>query len=94
MKLVKNYNDFMYQQLLEGMKLKISKGELILSKKLKEILGKMNHQIADDLIAIHRSPEAGPDYKKSFPIPGVDFLPRFQFFSCFLPGYNHQQHNI
>lgn len=66
MKLIRNYNDFMYNQLLEGMKLKISKGELILSKKLKEILLKMNHQIADDLIAIHRSPEAGPDYKKSF----------------------------
>ena len=66
MKLIRNYNDFMYNQLLEGMKLKISKGELILSKKLKDILLKMKHQIADDLVAIHKSPEAGPDYKKSF----------------------------
>ena len=38
MKMIRNYNDFMYNQLLEGMKLKIVKGELILSKKLKDIL--------------------------------------------------------
>jgi len=66
MKVMRNFSDFMYDQLLEGLKLKIKKGELILSKRLKDILLKMNHQIAQDLIAIHRSPEAGPDYKKSF----------------------------
>lgn len=66
MRILRNYNDFMYNQLLEGMKLKIKTGELILSKKLKDILLKMDHQIAKDLLAIHRDPEAGPDYKKSF----------------------------
>lgn len=66
MKVMKKFSDFMYDQLLESMRLKIKSGELILSKRLKDILSKMDHQIAKDLIAIHRSPEAGPDYKKSF----------------------------
>lgn len=66
MKKVSNYNEFINNQILEKMDLRVPKLELILSKKLREILSKMNHKIAKDLLAIHRDPEGKREFTKTF----------------------------
>lgn len=66
MKTLNNFSNFVSELMLEKMKLKVSKFELILSKKLREILLKMNHQIADDLISLHRDPSLEQKFDRTF----------------------------
>ena len=66
MKVVNNFSNFVSELMLEKMKLKVTKFELILSKKLKDILLKMNHQIADDLMSLHRDPSLEQKFDRTF----------------------------
>jgi len=61
-----NFTNFVTELMLEKMKLKVTKFELILSKKLREILLKMNHQIADDLMTLHRDPSLEHKFDRTF----------------------------
>lgn len=66
MVVINNFGNFVSELMLEKMKLKITKFELILSKKLKDILLKMNHQIADDLMSLHRDPSLEQRFDRTF----------------------------
>lgn len=66
MRVLENFNDFVSNMVVEKMKLKVSKLELILSKKLRDILLKMNHQIADDLLSLHRDPSLEQKFDRTF----------------------------
>ena len=66
MKKINSFKDFMSELMLENMSLRVSKFELILSKKLREILMKMNHKIASDLLALHRDPSLSEKFDRTF----------------------------
>jgi len=59
-----NFNDFMFNKLLEEINVKVNELELILSPKMKNILKEMNHKIAKDLLDLHK--DSKREYKKTF----------------------------
>lgn len=64
MRKVTNFNDFLFNKLLEEINVKANELELILSPRLKNILKELNHKIADDLLALHK--DSKREYKKTF----------------------------
>ena len=64
MKNLFNYNDYLNDKILEAMDLKISKLDLILSKRMIKILKEMNHVIADELLRLHLDDE--PQFQVTF----------------------------
>ncbi len=75
MKKLLDFNDFLFDELVEAVK--VTELELILSEKMKVILNDMNHVIATDLLALHK--ESEPVFQKTFidldPEPGwVTFI--------------------
>lgn len=64
MKKLIDFNDFMFNKLLEEVNVKVSELELILSARLRNILKEMDHKIAHDLLELHK--ESDREYKKTF----------------------------
>lgn len=59
-----NFSDYLNDKILEGMDLKISKLDLILSQKMIKILREMKHEIADELLRLHLDTE--PQFQVTF----------------------------
>jgi len=66
MKKLIDFNDFMFNKLMEEMSanVKVNELELILSARLKNILKEINHKVAHDLLALHK--DSKREYKKTF----------------------------
>lgn len=64
MRKLTDYNEFLFNKILEELNVKVNELEFILSPRMKNVLKEMNHKIADDLLALHVSSER--EYKKTF----------------------------
>lgn len=65
-----DFNDFMFNKLLEEINVKVSELELILSPRLKNILKEIDHKISKDLLGLHM--DSKREYKKTFVDLGSD----------------------
>jgi len=64
MRKLTDFNNFMFNKLLEEINVKVTELELILSKKMKDILKEIDHKIAHDLLYLHINSKR--EYKKTF----------------------------
>jgi hypothetical protein len=59
-----DFNDFMFNKLLEEINVKVNELELILSERMRNILKEIDHKIAHDLLELHK--DSKREYKKTF----------------------------
>jgi len=65
MRKLTDFNNFMFNKLMEELNVKVNELELVLSQRLKNILLEIDHKIAHDLLALHMDAEQR-DFKKTF----------------------------
>jgi len=64
MRKLTDFNDFMFNKLMEEVNVKVTELELILSQRMKNVLKEIDHVIAHDLLALHM--DSKREYKKTF----------------------------
>jgi len=64
MRKVIDFNDFMFNKLMEELELKVNELELVLSPRMKNVLKEMDHQIAKDLLDLHM--DSKREFKQTF----------------------------
>lgn len=64
MKKLTNFNDFLFNKILEELNVKVNELELILSPRMRNVLKEIDHQIAIDLLSLHK--DSKREFKKTF----------------------------
>jgi len=64
MKKLTNFNDFLFNKILEELNVKVNELEIILSPRLRNVLKEVDHKIAHDLLELHK--DSKREYKKTF----------------------------